>query len=358
MTTSSTTRSGPTPTTRSGRTPTTTSTTASSAPMGRRPGLCRVPADGAPYAAGTAVVCARTSARAPARGTSTARAAPAGGGAMAQICTGETSGLTDWPVERIAEAVNPDETQRAALNELRDAAAARRRADALGLPGRSAVDAGRPHGGDAAAARSDARGGADRAAGAREVLQVAERRAEGALQRARAGTGGACERPARPSCRRSAARRSPRPTRHRPRASSRRCGSTAEQRAALDNLDAATAKAAEMLAANCPTEETLTPPGRLAAMEGRLNAMLQALDVVQPALAILRLAHRRAEGALQPARRPPAGQPLTTRSETQNEKGRPRGRPFQFECRVDVTPPRSAPRARRRARRRRRASRT
>jgi hypothetical protein len=28
----------------------------------------------------------------------------------------------------------------------------------------------------------------------------------------------------------------------------------------------------------------MTPPGRLAAMEGRLNAMLQALDVVQPAL--------------------------------------------------------------------------
>jgi hypothetical protein len=59
---------------------------------------------------------------------------------------------------------------------------------------------------------------------------------------------------------------------------------TPEQKSALDNLDAATAKAAQMLAANCPTEETMTPPGRLAAMEGRLNAMLQALDVVQPAL--------------------------------------------------------------------------
>jgi hypothetical protein len=59
---------------------------------------------------------------------------------------------------------------------------------------------------------------------------------------------------------------------------------TAEQRTALDNLDSASAKAAEMLSANCPTEETLTPPGRLAAMEGRFDAMLKALDVVQPAM--------------------------------------------------------------------------
>ncbi len=59
---------------------------------------------------------------------------------------------------------------------------------------------------------------------------------------------------------------------------------TAEQRTALEKLNAASAKAAELLAANCPTEEMLTAPGRLAAMEGRLNAMLQALDVVQPAL--------------------------------------------------------------------------
>jgi hypothetical protein len=58
-----------------------------------------------------------------------------------------------------------------------------------------------------------------------------------------------------------------------------------EQQQALDNLEAATAKAAEILTASCPTEESLTPPGRLAAMEARLDAMLKALDVVQPALA-------------------------------------------------------------------------
>jgi hypothetical protein len=44
-------------------------------------------------------------------------------------------------------------------------------------------------------------------------------------------------------------------------------------------------KAADVLAASCPPEEQLTPPGRLAAIDRRLSAMLQALDIVQPALA-------------------------------------------------------------------------
>jgi hypothetical protein len=58
----------------------------------------------------------------------------------------------------------------------------------------------------------------------------------------------------------------------------------AQQRAALEGLGQASAKAAEVLAANCPSDEALTPPGRLAAMGQRLDAMLQALDIVQPAL--------------------------------------------------------------------------
>jgi hypothetical protein len=57
------------------------------------------------------------------------------------------------------------------------------------------------------------------------------------------------------------------------------------QRAALDGLNAASAQAAQILSTSCPQEQALTPPGRLAAMEQRLNAMLQALNTVQPALA-------------------------------------------------------------------------
>jgi hypothetical protein len=57
------------------------------------------------------------------------------------------------------------------------------------------------------------------------------------------------------------------------------------QDAALKELGDASAKAADALMANCPAGETLTPTARIAAMEARLNAVLQALDGVQPALA-------------------------------------------------------------------------
>jgi hypothetical protein len=43
--------------------------------------------------------------------------------AGAQICTEQASGLTDWPIARIAETVEPDAAQRAALDELQAAAA-------------------------------------------------------------------------------------------------------------------------------------------------------------------------------------------------------------------------------------------
>ncbi len=56
------------------------------------------------------------------------------------------------------------------------------------------------------------------------------------------------------------------------------------QDADLKALDEASAKSAEILNANCPTAETLTPPGRVAAMEQRLSGMLEAIETVRPAL--------------------------------------------------------------------------
>ena len=56
------------------------------------------------------------------------------------------------------------------------------------------------------------------------------------------------------------------------------------QRNALDALNEVTAKAAEFLKANCTDNETLAPPGRVAAREQRLNAMFEAIKIVQPAL--------------------------------------------------------------------------
>jgi len=43
-------------------------------------------------------------------------------------------------------------------------------------------------------------------------------------------------------------------------------------------------KAAEGLKANCPSYQTLTPTGRVEAMEKRLEATLGAVKAVQPAL--------------------------------------------------------------------------
>ena len=60
---------------------------------------------------------------------------------------------------------------------------------------------------------------------------------------------------------------------------------TPTQRAALDELQDASLKAAERLKVTCPGYQTLTPPGRVEAMEKRLEATLGAVRAVQPALA-------------------------------------------------------------------------
>src|SRR5712672_1045015 len=51
-----------------------------------------------------------------------AAAPPSGGTAgAAQICTGDTQGLTDFPIQRIAQQVQPDPNQQALLDELKAA---------------------------------------------------------------------------------------------------------------------------------------------------------------------------------------------------------------------------------------------
>jgi LTXXQ motif family protein len=56
------------------------------------------------------------------------------------------------------------------------------------------------------------------------------------------------------------------------------------QKEALDRLSGATEKAIQELQAACPDYVPLTPVGRLEAMQKRLEAMLQAAKLVQPAL--------------------------------------------------------------------------
>jgi hypothetical protein len=59
---------------------------------------------------------------------------------------------------------------------------------------------------------------------------------------------------------------------------------TDAQRGGLDDLKAASAKAVDILKSGCPNDLPSTPTGRLAAMESRLQVMLQAVQTVRPAL--------------------------------------------------------------------------
>jgi hypothetical protein len=57
-----------------------------------------------------------------------------------------------------------------------------------------------------------------------------------------------------------------------------------QQRAALEDLANASAKAAQTIKAACPTDISLSAPGRLEVMQNRIEAMAQAVQIVQPAL--------------------------------------------------------------------------
>jgi hypothetical protein len=59
---------------------------------------------------------------------------------------------------------------------------------------------------------------------------------------------------------------------------------TPEQRALLDELKAAAAKAAEVFKESCADSYAMTPPGRLRAMTNRVSATLDAVRIVRPAL--------------------------------------------------------------------------
>ena len=59
---------------------------------------------------------------------------------------------------------------------------------------------------------------------------------------------------------------------------------TDAQRASLTALQDATANAADILKSSCPPEDARTPPARLAAVATRLDAVLQAILTVRPAL--------------------------------------------------------------------------
>ena len=71
---------------------------------------------------------------------------------------------------------------------------------------------------------------------------------------------------------------------HEPRRIERSVKPTEAQRGKFDELKVASNKASETMRAACPNEAATTAPGRMAAMEKRLDAMLQAVKTIRPAL--------------------------------------------------------------------------
>ena len=216
------------------------------------------------------------------------RGAPAAGSGkpVAGVCSENAPELTSWPIERITEVVEPTEAQRAALDELRSATASAveilKAACPNDLPsiptGRlaamkirlqvmlQAVQTVRPplerfHQSlsDEQKARFTAVAPTDTAAAVgkdqRDLTRLCTERGAGIADL--------------PIDRIAQAVRP-----------------TDAQRPALDELKLASAKASEGLKGSCPAYQALTPTGRVEAMEQRLDAMLEAVKTVQPALTL------------------------------------------------------------------------
>ena len=217
-----------------------------------------------------------------ARGRSAARGIAGGRSIEADLCSGQTSGLTDWPIERISQTVEPNDDQRAILDELRDATA-----QALGqlktacptaLP---STPTGRM---EALGQRLDAM-----LAAVRTVRPVLERFYNSLND----------EQKARFNALNSDAAAQQQGQRGLTQVCSQRASGIASlpldridrvvepdetQRSALKKLQDATAEAANLLNSECPIDHALTVVGRQQAMEQRLDAMRRAVETVRPAL--------------------------------------------------------------------------
>ncbi len=207
--------------------------------------------------------------------------------ALQQLCEEPDKGVTAWPIAEITNAVQPTPEQRALLDELKEAAT--KAADvlkdscsdtyALTPPGRlramtnrvsatlEAVKIVRPALEKFYSALSDEQQARFNALGpnlGEQSQQQPQQDANAQPESCRDQKPGLTQLPIE----RIAAAVHP----------------AGEQKEALDRLGDATKQAVQGLQAACPDEVPLTPVGRLEAMQKRLEAMLQAATLVQPAL--------------------------------------------------------------------------
>jgi hypothetical protein len=230
-----------------------------------------------------------------------ASAVPSGGKASArsrtaqraaeQLCKDPGKGITAWPIERIQDAVRPNEEQRALLNDVKAAAAKAAEdfkascVDDLPMtpPGRleamlnrlqatlAAVRTVRPPLEKFYASLSDEQQARFNAIGP-DVGQDEARTARNETQGRGSNDNSACggDKAGLTSLPIEAIEDAVQPK--------------GDQQAALDRLNEASGKAVDALQAACPDTIPLTPVGRLEVMEQRLDAMVTAANTVKPAL--------------------------------------------------------------------------
>src|SRR6516225_1457087 len=199
------------------------------------------------------------------------------------LCVGQTAGVTDWRINEIAQLVEPDEAQRAALEELKIAMA-------------KAVDllkAGCP-----TDLPSTPTGRIEAMRGRLSAMLEAVRTVRAPLakfyallndeQKARFNALSSGEDQNEPERRRSLSVLCSERVSGISSVPIRRMELTVRpdegQRASLRAPQDAIAQAGELLKTDCPTYRPITPVVRIDAMEQRLDAMLRAINIVQPAL--------------------------------------------------------------------------
>jgi hypothetical protein len=242
------------------------------------------PEDAYAYAGSAASerVYARTAATGARTAATNATAGPGALGGSERICSDQTQGVTDFSIQKIAEQVNPDDKQQALLNDLKSATIEAVKVLQAACP----TELPTTPTGRIATMRTRV----DAMLKAVQIVRPALDKFYGSLsdeQRERfnaldQGQQTASTQPAELDrlCKRQNAGGHNLPIDR----IERTLQLNADQDAALKELDQTTAKAADLMQSNCQPAQTLTPTGRLAAMEGRLSAMSEALQMTETAL--------------------------------------------------------------------------
>ena len=199
---------------------------------------------------------------------------------LANLCADESAEVTGWPIDQIQQVVEPNDQQRAALDDLANATIKASEAIKAGCPTTAAfTPTGRL---DDMEKRIDV---LIQAVGIvrpplekfYDSLNDDQKARFNAMGTAQDETTAANAQSAAPACGSAipawpsaAIERAVRPNE--------------TQHGKLNDLQAAAAKAADTVKASCPAQTPATPPGRLAAEEKRLQAMRQAVETVRPAM--------------------------------------------------------------------------